>query len=357
LRTAGEVEIPGSLERGFEQLHWRTQLGRLRQLAGVALAAYDLPPWRLALLSHFSNTTFRVDTATGQRYVLRIHRTGTPTVETVGAELAWLAALRRDTPLEVPAPVPTRAGPLLTVASTPGVPRPHICVLFRWMPGRRLRRGLTPRHLERVGELMAYLHTHAAQWELPQGFTRGRVDWPIESARWLPDPFAPEVITSIRTLVADTLSAGEAEQVAAILARVRAAEQALGMSQEGGQGTFGLIHADLHYRNLLFERGTVRAIDFDDCGFGPLLWDPAVMLSELLDWADYRALRSGLLAGYRRVRPLPAEHEAHLDAFIALRRVQDALWMLESREHPVLNDDWAADARRALGSLKLFNYL
>lgn len=351
LRMAGEIEVPESLERGFEQLHRRAQIGLLRQLAGVALAAYDLPPSRLALLSNFSNTTFRVDSATGQRYVLRIHRTGTPTVETVGAELAWLAALRRDTLLEVPAPVPTRAGPLLTLASTPGVPWPHICVLFRWMPGQRLRHGLTPRYMERVGELMAHLHNHAAQWELPQGFTRGRVDWPIASARWLPDPFAPEVITSIRTLVADTLSAGEAEQVLAVLARVRASEETLGMSQEGRQATFGLIHADLHYRNLLFARGIVRAIDFDDCGFGPLLYDPAVMLSELLDWPDYPALRAGLLAGYRRVRPLPAEHEAHLDAFIALRRVQDALWMLESREQPVLSDDWAADARQSLAPL------
>jgi Ser/Thr protein kinase RdoA (MazF antagonist) len=152
--------------------------------------------------------------------------------------------------------------------------------------------------------------------------------------------------------VADTLSAEEAVQVAALLARVRSAEQALGMSQEGSQATFGLIHADLHYRNLLFARGTVRAIDFDDCGFGPLLYDPAVMLSELLDWTKYPALRAGLLAGYRRVRPLPAEHEAHLDTFIALRRVQDALWMLESRENPVFSDDWAADARRALSPIE-----
>jgi Ser/Thr protein kinase RdoA (MazF antagonist) len=330
-------------------------------LAGVALAAYDLPPVRLTLLAHRFNTTFRVDTA-GQRYVLRINRAGTPTVESVGAELAWLAALRRDTPLEVPAPVATRAGPLLTVASTPDLFRPYICVLFRWLPGQCLRHGLAPRHMERVGQLMARLQNHAARWELPQGFTRGRVDCPVEAARWLPDPFAPEVITSIRTLVAATLSEAEAVQVTAILERVRAAEQALGISEvnwqtqggrlpQRGQSTFGLIHADLHYYNLLFARGTVRAIDFDDCGFGPLLYDPAVMLSAILGWAEYPALRAGLLAGYRRVRPLSAEHEALLDTFIALRRVQDALWVLEWRKHPALGDDWAAQARQALAPL------
>jgi Ser/Thr protein kinase RdoA (MazF antagonist) len=170
----------------------------------------------------------------------------------------------------------------------------------------------------------------------------------------LPDPFAPEVIQSIEALVAETLSAAEAAEVTAALERVSAAEQELRGSEAGQAATFGLIHADLHYRNLLFAKGTVRAIDFDDCGFGPFLYDPAVMLSELLNWPDYLALRAGLLSGYRRVRPLSAEHEALLDTFIALRRVQDALWMLEWREQPVLSADWAADARRALAP---FRYL
>lgn len=347
MRTARQEEKPDSPQRGFEQLPRRTQIGRLRQLAEVALAAYDLPPARLTLLAHLFNTTFRVDTVAGQRYVLRIHRAGTPTIESVGAELEWLAALRRDTTLEVPAPVPTRAGPLLTLATAPGVPQPHICVLFRWLPGRLLRHGLTPQHMERTGELMARLQNHARQWGPPPGFARSRVDWPIEAARRVPDPFAPDIIANIHTLVAGTLSPAEAAQVKATLERVRAAEQALGQ----GPDAFGLIHADLHYGNLLFARGVVRAIDFDDCGFGPLLFDPAVMLSAILDWPDYPALRAGLLAGYRRLRPLPAEHEAHLDTFIALRQIQDALWVLEWHKHPAISGDWAAQARQSLASL------
>lgn len=194
---------------------------------------------------------------------------------------------------------------------------------------------------------MAHLQNHASRWGPPPGFTRGRVDWPIDAARRLPDPFAPEVVTYVHALVANTLMGAEAEQVTAVLARVRASEQALGQ----GPDAFGLIHADLHYGNLLFARSTVRAIDFDDCGFGPYLYDLAVMLSAILDWAEYPALRAGLLAGYRRVRPLPVEDEGHLDTFIALRRVQDALWMLESRKHPAIGDDWEAEARQAMAPL------
>ena len=344
MSTAEPDEQSDSAERAFVRLPRRTQIGRLRRLAGVALAGYDLPPARLTLLAHLFNTTFRVDTAGGERYMLRIHRAGRATPDGVGAEMAWLAALRRDTSLEVPAPVPVRTGALLTVAATPGVPRPHLCVLFRWLPGRLRRHGLTPRHLERVGEIMAALQNHALRWERPPGFVRGRVDGPNAAAGRRSDPFAPDILAAVEALVTDTLSAAEAAPVMAVLARAQAVEQALAEEP----GTFGLIHADLHYGNLLFAGDTVRAIDFDDCGFGPLLYDPAVMLSALLDWPEYPALRAGLLAGYRRVRPLSAAHEALLDTFIALRQVQDAVWRLEWREYPPLGADWAAEARQAL---------
>jgi Ser/Thr protein kinase RdoA (MazF antagonist) len=179
---------------------------------------------------------------------------------------------------------------------------------------------------------------------------RGRVDWPVDRARHLPDPFAPEVLASIAATVAGTLSAAEADEVSAVLARVRAVEQALGQ----GPDSFGLIHADLHQYNLLYAANTVRALDFDDCGFGPLLYDHAVVLYMVQDKANYPALRAALLAGYRQVRPLSVAHEAYIDTFIALRRVQDAVWVLEAGRHPAIGEDWAAQARANLAPLADF---
>ena len=318
----------------------------MRRLAAHGLADFDLPPAQLSLIAHRHNTLFRVDTRRGQRCVLRIHRAAAPSVDKVSSELAWLAALRRDTDLEVPAPVATRGGQLLSLVAGGGLPQPSICVLFRWLPGRRLRHGLTPRAMEQVGELMARLQNHAAGWQRPPGFARNRVDWPIASARTLPDPFSPPVISGLHALAAARLSAEEAGQVAAVLTRLQAAQQALGR----GPDAYGLMHADLHHRNLLFDHGRLRPIDFDDCGFGLLLFEPAVMLSELLDWPHYPALRAGLLAGYRRARPLPAEHEAYLDLFIALRRIQDIDWPLSLPSAPP-TPAWVARARRSLKPL------
>jgi Ser/Thr protein kinase RdoA (MazF antagonist) len=61
-------------------------------------------------LAHLENTTFRVETAGGERYVLRIHRTnGSPfhpprSAAEVRSEAIWLAALRRETSLAYPRP-------------------------------------------------------------------------------------------------------------------------------------------------------------------------------------------------------------------------------------------------------------
>ncbi len=353
---------PGQTSVG-QPLEWlprRRQIHLMRGLASAALAAYDLSPARLSLLKHRHNTTFLVDPVDRPRCVLRIHRSGTPTVEGVSAELEWLRALRRDTALQVPNPVLTRDGSSLTVAETSALRaagfQPHICVLFDWSSGRMLDAGLAPVHMTLAGELMGRLQNHAAGWRPAHPLARGRVDGPIDAARRLGGPFAQESVfaqasvDACRGLVASTLGEAEAKVVGAVVERVRAAEEALGQ----GPAVFGLIHADLHHHNLLFERHSVRAIDFDDCGFGPFLYDLAVPLAVLRDHPAYPALRAGLLAGYRRVRPLPLAREEYLDTFIALRLVQDALWVLAARRHPAIAADWVAQARRILAPLADF---
>jgi Ser/Thr protein kinase RdoA (MazF antagonist) len=327
--------------QSFESLSVRGQLGRLRRLAEVALGFYRLDPERLVTLAHVENTTFRIETRQGERYMLRIHRaSGSPfhptrTFAEVRSETNWLSALRRGTRLAVPEPVPTADGSLLTTAEDEGVPEPRICVLFRWGRGRFFDAGLMPSHLQRVGEFPARLHQHAIEFEVPIGFTRRRIG-----------DVSGGVEQYVAGLVEQHLGPGAAETVRLVLGTVRQAEQELG----DGPDVFGLIHADLHQENYLFHRGRVRAIDFDDCGWGFLLYDLAVVLSELRDRSDYPDLRAALLRGYRQVRALPTEHERYLEVFHGLRLVQLTLWFLEQRDHPAFSD-WNTYAREGLADL------
>jgi Ser/Thr protein kinase RdoA (MazF antagonist) len=315
------------------------------------VAAYNVPDARLTPIGHLYNHTFRLETPSGERYLLRICHPRRTAPEDVRSELQWLIALRRDTGVGVPEPVENREGVLVTVVSDEGVPQPRLCVLYRWLPGRFLSpRTLTASHLFQVGELIACLQNHAAQWKPPAGFTRRRVDNlnPLRQDR--DDRFEAAVADRAVREVAAVGRPDEGAVVATAIRRIWATLQDLGEGPE----VFGLIHGDLHQGNYLFHHGGVGAIDFDDCGYGHWLYDLAVTLSGLRRHPDSPTLREALLAGYRRHRALSADQEQCLGAFLALRALQDVLWDVEERDGPAFRDTWQAALRGGLRILREF---
>ena len=97
---------------------------------------------------------------------------------------------------------------------------------------------------------------------------------------------------------------------------------------------FSLIHGDIHQENYLFSRGRPRLIDFDDSGWGHLLSDFAVTISELGWRRDVNELRGALLGGYGEVLQRPEGFDELLPAYVALRRLKIVLWIIELRNHP-----------------------
>lgn len=325
--------------RGWAQ--WLTLAAR------QALHNYPITVKRLTLLAHSINAIFRVDAADGSRYVFRIHHQSGRTPEEILSELLWLAALHQEPSLAAPVPVPTSAGELMVRISAPGY---GPGVLMGWIPGRFLDQRLQTSHLEQVGAYMARLHTSAYRFTPPSSFVRSRLDSlshkpaGISEARARRPPDDAESEATALQLVAAACSPAEAEFVTRFLHRIRAAQERLGYSPD----TFGLVHGDLHQRNYLFHQGQVRAIDFDDCGYGHYLYDLAVTLFDLRFRPGATKLRQGLFRGYRRVRTLDVEHEQELEFFIDLRELQMMLWMLGRRHHPSLQGVWEREVRETL---------
>jgi len=298
-------------DQGGGVLSRRAQVTRLRRVAVAALDLFPLPGGRLTLVDHGENTTFRHDSAAG-RYLVRVHRRqrhgrDVDTTAAVGSEIAWLRAIRADTDLLVPEPLAARDGAPTVEASAAGETR--ICSVLRWMDGRILEGSARPVHLRRLGEAMARLHDQADAWTPPPDFVR--IHWDHET-------FFGNVMVYGVTPAAQcwTLLPGE------VHARFRGVARRLAEVIAAVDGD-GLIHADLHLGNAIFQGGDVKLIDFDDCGTGPRLYELAVALWELRDQPNYPAYRDALLAGYRSRRDI---HIAHLDDFIALRQVAFDLW-------------------------------
>ncbi|HKP53790.1 MAG TPA: phosphotransferase [Chloroflexia bacterium] len=330
----------------FSSLTRRGQLSRLRQLAQSALQEYDLRDPHVELIQYWLNATFLVEAArpgshASDRYVLRVQAPGLQNEKLIWSEMVWLRAIRDDTGLAVPEPVPTSSGELLTTVSAPGVPEPRHCVLFRWVPGRFFRRGLTPNMLEKVGVFMATLHTHAQHFKPPDGFTRKR--WDLRGL--LGDVVGTDLHKSLSRL------SPEGRRVAESM--IPLAGGTLEKLNEE-RDLFGMIHADLHRGNIIFYQGLVGAIDFEVSGWGYFPYDIGVTFSVLRDYPDFDGLRAGFFRGYRRVRPLSAEHEALVDILRAARLLGHSLWLAALSEKPAVGPRMLVRAESQLDYLRRF---
>ena len=338
------------MQKPFSTLSQRGQVRRMTCLARKALEAYAVPVASVTPLKQVYNKNFRITTPSDEQFMLRICHPRRTSVESVQSELLWLAALNQETDLHVPEPVLNKEAQYVTVVTDADVPGIHLCVLFHWINGRFLYRSLLPSHLFRVGELTARLHHHAAHWDRPAGFARRRVDNLFCLRQEQDDHFNETVAAQAIQIVAAVSKTDEGKVVEAVIHKVWSVLHDLGEGPEA----FGLIHADVHQSNYLFHKGRVGLIDFDDCGFGHWLYDLAVPLYCLRNHPDFAVLREAFLTGYRWSNPLSSEQEAHLGTFMALRTLQDMLWVLSERDQPAFRDRWHALMVNHLQALREF---
>ena len=294
------------------------RLRRLDRLAGAALTRYSLPPGAEARLLNLSeNATYRVEApATGERWALRVHREGYHPRAAITSELAWIDALRRDGVAVTPTPLPGMDGELIQTVSHETLGRSRHVVLFAWEAGEEPdedRPDLRDR-FEALGTLAARMHVHVRGWRRPRGFQR--FAWNFDTmlgrrprwGRWRDGMgLGPET----EALFART--------VALIARRLRA----FGTAPD----RFNLIHGDMRLANLLIDGGATKLIDFDDCGFGWLMYDCATTVSFFEHRSEVPELVAAWVRGYRRVRDLSAENVSEIPTFVMLRRLLLVAWL------------------------------
>ena len=295
----------------FAQLSRSTQRKRLKSLGQSALKAYGIADATFRFCSDTENTVFRVDTAVST-YTCRISSADPkPTNEVLG-ELYWLAALRQDTDLLVPEPVKTQDGRFIQEIERVGVPGQRQVVLFHWIAGRPLRAFINRKNVRQMGRVMATLHQHASQFQLPTGAERENDDW-LGMGHW------PKRDAHARSVLSDddiALCEATAQKAAKIIEQVDTTQN------------FGLIHSDLHFYNCLYCQGAIGVIDFDDCQMAPFSNDLAITMNYIESRADGDRLRHAFLTGYEEIRPLPPHLDTEMKAFQIERSLRLIRWVL-----------------------------
>jgi Ser/Thr protein kinase RdoA (MazF antagonist) len=286
---------------------------RLRYQAKAAIERYGLRWARVVLLKDDEargKALFRVKSP-GGHFLLRVYEPHWRSGEELGSELLWLQALRRESRLAVPEPIPTVDGSLVGHLSSEEPSESPRCVLLSWQPGRHKITDLSLEESSLIGSYVARLHQHSERYGAPEGFERPR-RW-----RW---GYVFRKTVPLWEKGEDVYSPAEMGVFRATAKRVRRDLEELGE----GNDVFGVIHSDLRLMNFVFHDGKVYAVDFENCGWGYYFFDLTVTYTTLENHGGKHrtAMQAALLEGYRRERPLPEEHLKYLETFMAMRVVR-----------------------------------
>ncbi len=337
----------------FYEMDETGQAGAMGILAQTALSEWGFEGSELNLIKYRENAVFRVTTAQGELYALRIHRYGYHSDAELRSELQWMHALAENG-IFVPTLVATKSGQPFAVISAAAVPEPRQIDVFQWVDGDQLgsvEEGMKDPHAvtanyRTIGQLAARLHNQAVDWSAPDGFVRHA--WDVEGLVGDEPFWGP--FWELEALT-------DEERALLLEARERVKRDLTAYGAEPANAErYSMIHADCVAENLMVEGDHVRLIDFDDAGFGWHLFELATALYFEMDEDYFASVRDALIAGYREHRSLPEEQVQALPLFYLARGFTYLGWVHTRAETqtakemtPVLVEKACKRAREYLG--------
>jgi Ser/Thr protein kinase RdoA (MazF antagonist) len=291
------------------------------------LGEYDLGEYEAESINHEFNSTFKVTTASGAKFALRINVNSSRTPENLNAEIFWIQAIKSVT---VPKPVLNRAGDAISHGWHDATGRQLAAVLYTWLDGEEPGDEPTEDQLFAMGAAMAKLHGEAAGFELPSDAKLPDltdVFW--ETANFLTGPDSK-------------LTEVEREKVDEVFSRIKHV-----VSELRGGSSLQPIHADLHPWNVMWNEGTLAVFDFDDSGMGLPIQD----LMTSLYYLDAPEQDAALLAGYASIAPVP-EHTPEQRHLLMLQRrllLLNYLYETANPDHTEMLPEYHAETFRRIG--------
>lgn len=291
------------------------ELRRFHLVAGASLVHWAIDPAsNVSLIKHRENAVYALTTPSGEKYALRIHRSGYHCDAALRSELQWMSALNRSG-LHTPQSVKTVNGDWFALVTDESGADTYQVDMLTWVDGQGLgsvEGGLADdvealaANYRQVGILAGRLHKLTEAWPKPEGFTRHA--WDIDGC------FSENAVWG-RYQDLEVLNVGQRTTLDAARDKLEALLRDVGKGPE----VYGLIHCDFLPENLLNTGDDLFLIDFDDAGYGWYLFEFATSLFFFLGEPYFDDVYNALVEGYRTERSLSDEHLELLPAFFLLR--------------------------------------
>lgn len=252
---------------------------------------------QIKFLGESDNVAFRVDTLDGETFLLKSYKASV-SKKMIESEFLWLEGLAANNTIKVQRPVKNKMDEWTTKVEDETTGEHGYWTLQQWIEGEVLDQQPTDEELKKLAQLMGKLHKHAAKWTAPQKFERVSYD-------------SNHLVGSLqqveRLLTVDAISMNDFQVIDETVKKIVELLTTLEKTPE----TWGVIHADLHESNYIFNEGEPYPIDFSSCGFGFYLYDIAETLLHLVP-----DNRKKFVSYYGQDHWLPDNHPILLEAFI-----------------------------------------
>lgn len=289
----------------------------LEDVKNNIILLYDVEPdYIVSLLKYSENIIYKVEFKSSQPVVFRIHRPGYHNIEELEGEIRWMYELHKSTDVELPVVYRGRDGGFLQKMHTSSGEDVYCSVIsfLNGSPLGELEGESLLKGMQELGRITAKLHI--------QSISRDKTI-PIKRFSW-----------DINNLFGDNgdgiwgswrdykgMTSGDYRIIEKCTEDIKKELNHYGRDDD----RYGLIHADLHFYNVINDNGKNQIIDFDDCGYGFYMYDIGCALVTYSQ--DLEELENAWIKGYETIRKLSLEDKRLIPMFVLTRRITRLAWL------------------------------
>ena len=295
----------------YSEMSQEEQIALLQEFATDVLIQYGLSVNSIECVNHAYNTTFKFTSAENKTYALRINTNSKKWPEHIWAEVQYLKALDEEGLVHAPVPVPNLRGEFFTNHYFFYEGGNLNVIVYEWIDGEVVEDNPTEEQLFQLGKTMAQLQKFGLNLTLAGYATFLPIDTPL-MVRY------PVLFTHPVPGISTELT----QMLEEVNLRTEKLFESLREREEPQ-----IIHADLHFGNVIWNEDKMYILDFDDAGRGFPLQDLAIAIYYL---REDKEREQALISGFASVAPLPQYEPWELELLIASRSLALLNYLLDT---------------------------